>query len=53
MVGNYLAGMAAAAVFGYFAIRTIGNLVRKRKMKYFAFYCFAAGALAIAGAVLL
>ena len=53
MIGNYLAGMAAAAVFGYFAIRTIGSLVRKRKMKYFAFYCFAIGALAIAGAVFL
>ena len=49
MLGNYLAGMAAAAIFGYFAIRTIGNLVKKRKMKYFAFYCIAIGVLAIAG----
>ena len=32
MMGNYLAGMAAAAICGYFAIRTIGNLVKKRKM---------------------
>ena len=53
MVGNYAAGMIAAAIFGYFAIRTVGDLVRKRKMKYFAFYCFAAGALAIAGRFLL
>ena len=53
MIGNYLAGMAAAAIFGYFAIRTIGSLVRKRKMRYFAFYCFAIGALAIAGAFFL
>ena len=49
MLGNYAAGMIAAAIFGYFAIRTIGKLVRKRKMKYFAYYCFAAGALAIIG----
>ena len=49
MMGNYLAGMAAAAVCGYFAIRTIGNLVKKRKMKYFAFYCIAIGILAIVG----
>ena len=53
MVGRYAAGMVAAAVFGYFAIRTVGDLVRKRRMKYFAFYCFAAGALAIAGKFLL
>ena len=49
MMGNYLAGMAAAAICGYFAIRTIGNLVKKRKMKYFAFYCIAIGILAIVG----
>ena len=49
MLGNHAAGMIAAAILGYFAIRTIGKLVRKRKMKYFAYYCFAAGALAIIG----
>ena len=49
MLGNYAAGMIAAAVFGYFAIRTIGKLVRRRRMRYFAYYCFAAGALAVIG----
>lgn len=53
MLGNYAAGMAAAAVFGFIAIRTIGIMVRKRKMRYFAYYCFAAGVLAIAGNFLL
>ncbi len=49
MVGTYAAGMIAAAVFGYISIRIVGQMVLSRKMKYFAYYCFAAGALAIIG----
>lgn len=47
LVGTYLAGMAAAAVVGYICIRTMLVVVRNKKFKYFAFYCFAAGILAI------
>ncbi len=49
LMGTYAAGMIAAALFGYLAIRTVGAVVKKRKMRYFSYYCFAAGALAIAG----
>ena len=49
MVGSYVCGMIAAAVFGYISIRIVGQVVLNRKMKYFAYYCFAMGALAIIG----
>lgn len=45
----YLAGMAAAAVVGYVAIRSMLKIVQNKKLKYFAYYCFAAGTLAIIG----
>ena len=45
----YLAGMAAAAITGFVCIRALLVLVRKKKFRYFAFYCFAAGLLAVAG----
>ena len=47
MVGTYLAGMAAAALVGYICIRTMLVVVRNKKFKYFAFYCFAIGAVSI------
>ena len=49
LIGNYACGMIAAAVFGYISIRIVGQVVLNRKMKVFAFYCLAAGCLAIAG----
>ena len=49
MAGTYLAGMIAAAIVGYICIRTMLVIVRKRKFKYFAFYCFAAGIVSIIG----
>lgn len=49
LVGTYAAGMIAAAVVGYFAIRSMLKLVQDKKMKYFAYYCFAAGIFAIIG----
>ncbi len=45
----YLAGMIASALTGYVCIRSLLKLVRNRKFKYFAYYCFAAGLLAIIG----
>ena len=49
MIGSYVCGMIAAAVFGYISIRIVGQMVLSRKMRVFAYYCFAAGIFAIAG----
>lgn len=48
-LGVSLAGMVTAAVVGYISIKTLLILVRGKKFKYFSYYCFAAGVLAIAG----
>ena len=48
-VGSYVGGMIAAAIFGYISIRIVGQVVLKRKMKYFSYYCFAVGVFAIVG----
>jgi len=39
----YLAGAIAAAVVGLFAIFLVMGAVRKGKLEYFSYYCFAAG----------
>ena len=39
----YLAGAAAAAVVGFLAIYLVMGAVKKGKLEYFAYYCFAAG----------
>ena len=49
MIGCYVCGMVAAAVFGYIAIRIVGQVVLNRKMRIFAYYCFAVGIFAIVG----
>ena len=46
---TYIAGMLAAAVVGYFAINILLPLLQKTKLRYFAFYCFLAGAGALIG----
>ncbi len=43
----YLVGMAVAAVVGYFAIRLVNLLANKGKFGAFAYYCWAAGLLAL------
>ena len=45
--GIYLAGMATAAVVGFFAIKCVLKVVSQKKFRYFAYYCFAAGTVAI------
>ncbi len=47
--GNYAAGMVAAAVVGYLCIRFLQAMVSKKKFRYFAYYCFVMGAVAIVG----
>lgn len=43
---NYIVGTVVAGVVGYICIKTMLVVVRKQKFKYFAYYCFAMGALA-------
>ena len=47
-IGIYAAGIVCAGIVGYLCIRSMLVIVRKRKYKYFAYYCFAAGVLAVA-----
>lgn len=46
-VAGCILGMIFAAVIGFFAIHFATKLVVKRYFKYFGFYCFAVGAIAI------
>lgn len=48
-IGIYAVGMVFAAVVGYVCIKTMLIVVRNKKFKYFAYYCFAVGIVAIAG----
>lgn len=41
------AGVVMAALVGYACIHTMLLIVRKKKFRYFAYYCFLAGAFAI------
>lgn len=49
LAGTYAVGMLAAAVVGYFCIRFLQTLVQGKKFRYFAYYCFVVGVIAIAG----
>lgn len=46
---DFVLGMLAAAMTGYFCGRTLLRMVHKAKFRYFAFYCFLAGGLVLAG----
>ncbi len=48
-VGGYVIGMLVAAVTGYFALRLLIRLVQRNKYRYFAYYCFIIGIVAIVG----
>ena len=48
-VGIYAVGMIFAAIVGYVCIKTMLVVVKNKKFSYFSYYCFAVGALAIAG----
>jgi len=47
-----IAGFIAAFLTGLFACKWMVSLVKRSKLKYFAYYCFAVGALAIVWAFL-
>ena len=44
----YLAGVAAAALVGYACIRLLRMIAEKGKFGFFAYYCWAAGAVTLA-----
>lgn len=44
---SYAAGTIVAGVAGYICIKTMLVIVRGKKFKYFAYYCFAMGAFAV------
>ena len=44
---TYVLGMIVAGVVGYFTIRFLLQMLHHMKLRYFAFYCFAAGAIAL------
>lgn len=46
---NYIIGMLVAAVVGYICIKTMLNVVRKKKFKGFSIYCYIVGIIAIIG----
>ncbi len=46
---DFVLGMLAAAVTGYFCARFLLRLVHKMKFRYFAYYCFLAGIIVLAG----
>lgn len=44
---NYFAGTVVAAVIGYICIKTMLVIVKGKKFKYFAYYCFTVGIIAV------
>ncbi len=44
---GYFLGMLAAAVVGYFCIKTMMVLIKKRKFTYFSIYCFLLGLVCV------
>lgn len=46
---SYLAGAAAAALVGFLCIQKMLSWVRRKRFRIFAYYCFAAGIVSIAG----
>ncbi len=46
---SYIVGMIVAAVVGYFAIRFMIGVVRRKKYIYFSIYCLVIGTIAIIG----
>jgi len=47
-LGIYAAGVVCAGIVGYICFRFMMVIVQKRKFKFIALYCFAAGVFAIA-----
>lgn len=48
-IGIYAIGAVFSAVVGYICIKTMLVVVRNKKFKYFSYYCFVVGIIAIVG----
>ncbi len=48
---NILAGMIAAGITGFLAIKLMMNVIKNMKLKYFAYYVFTLGTLIIIGQI--
>jgi undecaprenyl-diphosphatase len=46
-LGPYLAGSAVSFVFGLAAVYLVLSAIRRGKFEYFAYYCFAVGAIGL------
>ena len=46
---SYIVGMIVAAVVGYFAIKFMIGVVRRKRYIYFSIYCLIVGIVAIVG----
>ena len=46
-IRNYLIGTLVATVVGFISIRIMVSVIKKKKYKYFAYYCFVVGLAAI------
>lgn len=44
---NYLVGTVVAGFVGYVCIKTMLVVIRNKKFKYFSYYCFAVGIIAV------
>ena len=44
----YIAGTAAAAVFGFLTLKFLFLMIRKRDLRFFGYYCWTLGALTLA-----
>ena len=49
LMSGYLVGTLIAGVVGYICIKTMLKVVKGKKFKYFAYYCFVAGLIAVIG----
>lgn len=48
-LAGYLIGTVIAGIVGYICIKTMLVIVRGKKFKYFAYYCFIIGLIAVVG----
>ena len=53
MLPKYLVGMVVAGIVGYFSIHLVKLLADKGKFGNFAYYCWIAGAVALAASLVM
>ena len=48
-ISSYIVGTAVSAIVGYICIKAMLVIVKKKKFKYFSYYCAAMGLIAVIG----